>query len=110
MVEDCTMKQTRIRIYRNDGDTLEICETLHEKSGRWCGDFSKHDEKTRYTPNGRPWVDITCGDECPHCDAGRDGGKCSFFRREKQKDVIAVCFCEKLRVEPEKLFTQKRLE
>lgn len=50
------------------------------------------------------------GDECPHCDAGRDGGKCSFFRREKQKDVIAVCFCEKLRVLPEKLLTQKRLE
>ena len=104
------MNKTRIRIYRGDGDAFEIVETYHEKSGNWVGDYAEFDKAQRYTPNGRPWVDITCGDECPYCTADNDGGRCGFFRREKSKDVLAVCFCEKLRVEPEKIFLQKRLE
>ena len=88
------MENIRIRTYINDGDRIEIKEQLHEVSGRWIGDFREFDSEIRFTPNGRPWVDITCGEECPHCDAGSDGGKCSYFRREKEKDLIGVCFHE----------------
>lgn len=86
------MKQTRIRVYANDGDTVHITESLHETSGMWIGDFTAFDAEERYTPNGRPWVDITCGEECPYCDSGNDGSKCSYFGREREKDLIGVCF------------------
>lgn len=95
--------KTRIRTYRLDGDTIDIVETYHEKSGNWVGDYPCFELDKRYTPNGRPWVDITCGDECSHCDAGNDGGACSFFQREKDKDLIAVCFCDALRINAEKV-------
>lgn len=94
------MEQTRIRTYHSDGDAIDIVETYHEKSGHWVGDYPCFELDKRYTPNGRPWVDVTCGDECPHCDAAGDGGACSYFRREKPRDIIGVCFCEALRVEP----------
>lgn len=91
------MERTRIRTYRIDGDAVEIVETYHEKYDKWLGDFTEFDMAQRYTPNGRPWVDVTCGEGCPYCDSKAGGGACSFFRREKPKDVIAVCFCDSLR-------------
>ena len=94
------MVKTRIRTYLNDGDAVPIPETFDEKCGRWLGDFTEFDKAQRYTPSGRPWVDITCGDECPHCDSTAGGGACSFFHREKPKDVIAVCFNDALRIDP----------
>lgn len=94
--------KTRIRTFRNDGDAIDIVQTYHEKSGHWLGAYPCFELDKRYTPNGRPWVDVTCGDECPHCDAGNDGGACSFFHREQDKDVIAVCFCEALRIDATK--------
>ena len=93
------MGQYRVRKYRIDGDELEIIERFHQPSGNWIGDFSVFDEDVRYTPNGRPWVDITCGEECPHCDAWNNGGKCSFFKREQEKDLIGVCFCNEKKLE-----------
>ena len=91
------MNKTRIRTYRNDGDSIDILESFHEKSGNWVGDYPCFELDKRYTPNGRRWVDITCGDECPHCTAGNDGGRCDHFRREKPKDIIGVCFNEFLK-------------
>lgn len=91
----------RIRIYKNDGDSVEIREVYDDICKRWLGNFTFLDKAPRYTPNGRPWVDITCGDECPHCNSTAGGGACSYFHRERDKDVIAVCFCDTLRIVPE---------
>lgn len=97
------MEKTKNRTYTLDGDTLEVTFRYDELSGKYLGDYPDFVENPRYTPNGRPWVDVTCGDECPHCDAGNDGGACGFFHREKDKDVIAVCFCDALRIEQAEL-------
>lgn len=86
--------KTRIRTYRLDGDTIDIVETYHEKSGNWVGDYPCFELDKRYTPNGRPWIDITCGDECPYCTAYNDGGRCTYFVREKLRDIIGVCLHE----------------
>lgn len=97
------MKKTRTRTYNIDGDILNAALRYDEPSGLWIEEYIDFKEIPRYTPNGRPWVDITCGDECSHCDAGNDGGACSFFQREKDKDLIAVCFCDALRINAEKV-------
>ncbi len=95
--------KTRIRTYRMDGDTIDVVETYHEKSGNWVGDYPCFELDKRYTPNGRMWVDITCGDECPYCTADNDGGRCQYFNRERARDIIGVCFCEQLRLNQNKI-------
>lgn len=91
------MKETKIRTYRIDGDTLEVLFELHETCGVWIGNYPYFEEEPRYTPNGRLWKNVTY-DGCPHADpVYKDCGTCPHLNKEQPKDLIGVCFHEEMR-------------
>jgi len=86
------MSDRKTRIFTSDGDTVEVEFHYDAAKRRWFGNFPVFEEAPRHTPNGRPWKNVyEFGCEFSDSEYGDCGG-CSFFQREKPRDVIAVCF------------------
>lgn len=95
------MADYKVRQFVIDGDVFEVQYQYDPTVARWYGNYPVFAETPRHTPNGRPWKNVF-NTECGYSDSEfGDCGGCSFFRREKPKDVIAVCFKEELRKNPE---------
>ena len=91
------MSARKIRKYKIDDDEIEVEYVLDPENGRWYGNYPVFNETPRHTPNGRPWKNVF-EQGCPHSTSEfGDCGGCSFFKREQDRDVIAVCFNENLR-------------
>ena len=85
------MENKKHRIYQIDGDFLEVLFEYDEESGQYFGDYPDFEETPRYTPSGRPWVNVTI-EGCPHADQEYDDcGSCQYMRREHPMDLIGVC-------------------
>lgn len=86
------MKETKVRTYRIDGDTIEVLFEFDALCKRWIGDYPYFAEEPRKTPNGRYWRNVT-QTGCPHADSQfQDCGTCSHLIKQNQDDLIGVCF------------------
>lgn len=74
-----------------DDDTFEIICTYNEEMNKYFGDYPDFKEHPRYTPNGKPWVNVMDCD-CPYYTGDYDDcGSCHYIIKEHPKDVIGVC-------------------
>ncbi len=87
-------KETK-RLYHLDSDTVEVVFYYDEKADRHFGDYPDFSEIPRYTPNGRPWVNVMGSCEYSE-DEYSDCGSCRFFICENKGDLIGICKNEKL--------------
>ncbi len=87
----------QIKIFSLDGDTIEIKFRYDAENDVWHGDYPDFIKKPRYTPNGRPWVEVT-KDDCPHTTSEYgDCGGCEHLRKQADSDLLGVCMNEKLK-------------
>lgn len=90
---DSTVKYREFSI---DGDTVRVPVIYDEVINQHVNDYPDFIKEPRFTPDGRPWVNVTY-DGCPFADKEYgDCGSCRFFRCEKHGDLIGVCDNEKL--------------
>ncbi len=85
------------RIFKLEGDTLEIDFYYDSELNMYFGNYPDFSENPRYTPSGYPWVNATNID-CPHSDdVYNDCGSCEHFLREFPSDIIGICLNRKNR-------------
>lgn len=91
------MQNERLKTFLVDGDQLTVPYHYDEDAGIFIGQFPEFDAEPRYTPSGRPWRSVV-SDGCPYAtgDYG-DCGSCPYLIKEETRDIIGVCFHEKLR-------------
>ena len=95
--EENIMAKERRRIFRMDDDTVEVTFVFDNESGIYLGEFPDFAEEPRYTPSGKPWVNVT-NDSCQYAENEySDCGSCRFFSCEKSGDLIGICENELLR-------------
>ncbi len=99
MGKSSTERETmrKIRTFCIDGDRLDVVFRYDDEWNVWLGDYPYFKSEPRLTPSGRPWRNAVCI-ECPY-STEHDGecGCCPHFVRQKQGDMIGVCFNERLR-------------
>lgn len=90
--------KTEVRNICVDGDSIEVTFRFDEQWEAWIGEYPFFKEEPRYTPSGRPWKNSVFT-ECPHYAGGNydDCGTCCHFQKQDSKDLIGVCFNDKLR-------------
>ncbi len=85
------MRNPIVRTYYLDEDRLEVTYYYDAKSERHFGDYPDFEEDRRYTPEGRPWVNVT-EEGCPYSNSEYgDCGSCGYILRERPQDLIGVC-------------------
>ena len=90
------MQPDQQKLFRVDGDVLAVTYHYDEETALYFGRFPAFEEEPRYTPHGRPWKNaVSTG--CPYA-AGEydDCGSCPHLIRAEARDIIGVCFHEKL--------------
>ena len=91
------MQGDGLKEFRVDDDTLTVPYHYDRDSALLIGQFPEFEETPRYTSHGRPWKNaVTTG--CPYA-AGEydDCGSCPFLVKADLRDIIGVCFHERLR-------------
>ena len=91
------MQGDGMKEFRVDDDTLTVPYHYDRDSALLIGQFPEFEETPRYTSHGRPWKNaVTTG--CPYA-AGEydDCGSCPFLVKADPRDIIGVCFHERLR-------------
>ena len=84
----------KTRVFRVDGDEVAVRFRYNEICGKYLGSYPDFVDEPRYTPNGRPWKSVI-EDECPYADpVYRDCGTCQHLIKERDGDIIGVCFHE----------------
>lgn len=92
------MEKTKRKILSLDGDTLEVIFRYDSDNDVWHGEYPNLIENPRYTPNGRPWVDVV-KDDCTYATGKLgDCGGCEHFCRQDEPDLIGICMNDNLRV------------
>ncbi len=90
------MAKGKTRLYRLDGDTVEVSFSYDSQNDRYFGDYPDFSETPRRTASGKPWVNVTW-DGCNFADEEfGDCGSCKYFRCERPGDLIGICENEKL--------------
>jgi len=86
------------RAFCVDFDTVYVDFVYDEKFDVWLGNFPCFDEEPRITKNGRLWKNVSSTD-CPYAPPQYlDCGTCSYLKKQDPKDMIGVCFNEKLQL------------
>ena len=91
------MQEERRKTFQVDGDRFTVPYHYDEGAKIFIGQFPEFEEEPRYTPSGRPWKNaVTVG--C-HYAAGDydDCGSCPHLIKADPRDIIGVCFHERLR-------------
>lgn len=92
------MEEKRYREYHIDGDVVRVAFYYDEETAMWFGEYPDFNESLRITPSGRRWVNAI-GDGCPYADKEYgDCGSCSYYRPEREGDLIGVCDHEETRI------------
>ena len=91
------MQRENLRTFRIDDDMLTVPYHCDKDTGLLIGQFPEFEEEPRYTPNGRPWKNaVSTG--CPYAAGGYDDcGSCPYLVKAEPRDIIGVCFHEKMR-------------
>ncbi|MGN1021226.1 MAG: hypothetical protein ACI4O7_12735 [Aristaeellaceae bacterium] len=91
------MQPEQHKLFRIDGDALTVPYHYDEASSLYIGLFPGFEEEPRYTPHGRPWKNaVTTG--CLYAAGDFDDcGSCPYLVKAAPRDIIGVCFHEKLR-------------
>lgn len=85
------MGKTLRKYIQLDDDILEILYTYNENLDKYFGDYPDFKENPRYTPNGKPWVNVMDSD-CPyHTGEYGDCGLCPYLKKANPKDIIGIC-------------------
>ena len=85
------MKKTIIKTFSLDDDILELRFVYDEQIQKYFGEYPDFSETPRYTPKGRPWVNIT-DEDCPYSEGEYgDCGSCPFLLKANEKDLIGIC-------------------
>lgn len=85
------LEMTKIRIVSLDQDTFELKYIYNEELEKYFGEYPDFNETPRYTPNGKPWVNVT-DEDCPYCEGEYgDCGSCPYLLKEQEKDLIGIC-------------------
>lgn len=83
--------KTKSRIYRLDGDSVEITLVFDNDIGQYISDYPDFELYPRITPGGKRWVNSTA-EGCPFADKTYgDCGSCPFFLCERDGDLIGIC-------------------
>lgn len=91
------MQRERLKTFQVDGDMLTVPYRYDEEAEIFIGQFPEFDTEPRYTPNGRPWKNVV-SDSCPYAAGGYDDcGSCPYLIKAGPRDIIGVCFHERLR-------------
>ena len=91
------MQKERLKTFLIDGDRLTVPYHYDEDAEIFIGQFPEVDTEPRDTPNGRPWKSVV-SDSCPYAAGDYDDcGSCPYLIKEEPRDIIGVCFHEKLR-------------
>lgn len=91
------MQKERLKTFLIDGDILTVPFHYDEDAEIFIGQFPEFDMEPRYTPNGRPWKSVV-SNSCPYAAGDYDDcGSCPYLIKEGPRDIIGVCFHEKLR-------------
>lgn len=91
------MEKVKLKTFSLDGDTIEVRFRYDADCDVWHGDYPDFIENPRYTPNGRPWVDVT-KDDCPHTTSEYgDCGGCEYLHKQDDADLLGVCMNDKLK-------------
>lgn len=92
------MTKPKKRFFSLDGDTVEVIYYYDESCGKYLGDYPDFESHPRYTPTGRPWVDVTMtGCEFSETEE-QDCGSCRYLQKEKTNDIIGICVHERRRL------------
>ncbi len=88
----------KLRTICIDGDSITVPFAKDCLSGVWIGEYPFFKEEPRFTPSGRPWRNVSFTG-CPHHESTEynDCGTCRHLIKAEAKDLVGVCFCEKLR-------------
>ena len=90
------------RVYSLDGDELTVNFVFSSEDNILLGDYPDFCETPRYTPKGKPWVNVTF-EGCPYVSDGYcDCGSCEHLKTQSPGDLIGVCENEQMRLEPRK--------
>ena len=85
------MTKPKKRIFSLDGDEVEVIFYYDESCGKHLGDYPDFESDPRYTPTGRPWVDVTMIG-CQYSEnEEQDCGSCHYLQKEKANDIIGIC-------------------
>jgi len=85
------MAQTENRIISLEDDSIEIVFSYNEEDKVWNGDYPDFEEEPRFTPSGKPWVNVI-SDSCPLAtEKYGDCGSCKFLKKESATDLIGIC-------------------
>ena len=89
------------RIYRLDGDEVEVGKVWDEELEQFINDYPDFETHPRVTPSGRMWVSVI-KDDCPYYSGEYgDCGSCEYFKCESPGDFIGICENEKLMIREE---------
>lgn len=104
------MKRNKRKTISLDGDSLEIVFIFNEELRRHFGEYPDFSEVPRYTPMGRPWVNVT-NEDCPFSEGEYgDCGSCPYLLKQSTKDLIGVCTHEKKRKDKNEMTMMLRKE
>lgn len=91
------MVQVKNRIISLDGDEVEVAFTYDSKRKVWNGDYPDFEEEPKFTPNGRPWVNVI-SDACAYAASeSEDCGSCKYLIKNSPTDLIGICVNQKMK-------------
>ena len=91
------MQAEQWKTFHIDDDQLTVAYHYDEDAKIFIGQFPEFETEPRYTPNGRLWKSVV-SDSCPYAAGDYDDcGSCPYLVKEEPKDIIGVCFHERLR-------------
>ncbi len=92
------MSADKTRVFRLFGDEVSVTYTYNDEHEIFLGQYPDFSETPRYTPCGRPWVNVV-NESCTLAeDEYGDCGSCRHLKTEKPGDLIGVCSHDEKRV------------
>ncbi len=91
------MEKVKLKTFSLDGDIIEVKFRLDAECDVWHGDYPDFIENPRYTPGGRPWINVT-KDDCEYSTSEYgDCGGCEHLMKQDESDLIGVCMSNKMK-------------
>ncbi len=91
------MEKVKHKTFSLDGDIIEVKFRYDNECDVWHGEYPDFIESPRYTPGGRPWINVT-KDDCEYSTSEYgDCGGCEHLMKQSETDLIGVCMKDNLK-------------